>query len=108
MILIVLLIVSILHEDVKKEAIRRMKSLNDAIEKIKELNSNYQIGAAYFLKLKNLSFDKLWTDYLEPLLQEYVRGMYKESDIIQQLKDAYYSNNNKTSTEGETDESGQN
>ena len=97
-----------LNEDVKKEAIRRMKSLNDAIEKIKELNSNYQIGAAYFLKLKNLSFDKLWTDYLEPLLQEYVRGMYKESDIIQQLKDAYYSNNNKTSTEGETDESSQN
>ena len=94
-----------LNEDVKKEAIRRMKSLNDAIEKIKELNSNYQIGAAYFLKLKNLSFDKLWTDYLEPLLQEYVRGMYKESDIMKQLEKAY---NLKTSTEGEADESGQN
>lgn len=94
-----------LNEEVKKEAIRRMKSLNDAIDNIKELNSNYQIGAAYFLKLNNLSFDKLWTDYLEPLLQEYVRGMYKESDIMEQLENAY---NLKTSTEGEADESGQN
>lgn len=98
-----------LKDELRDEAKSRMTALNEAIDNIKELNSNYQIGAAYFLKLNNLSsdkcFDELWTDYLEPLLQEYVRGMYKESDIIKQLKDAY---NLKTSTEGETDESGQN
>ena len=97
-----------LKEKVKEEAKCRMTALNEEILKIKELNSNYQIGAAYFLKLNNLTSEKLWTDYLKPLLQEYVRGMYKESEIMQQLKDAYNSYNNKTSTKGEADESGQN
>ncbi len=98
-----------LKDELRDEAKSRMTALNEAIVNIKELNSNYQIGAAYFLKLNNLSSDKcfyqLWTDYLEPLLQEYVRGMYKESDIMKQLEKAY---NLKTSTEGEADESGQN
>ena len=95
--------------ELKDEAVRRMTALNNEILKIKELNSNYQIGAAYFLKLNNLSSEKLWTDYLEPLLQEYVRGMYKESEIMDQLEKAYKNAyNNKTSTEGETDESCQN
>jgi formate dehydrogenase maturation protein FdhE len=95
--------------ELKDEAVRRMTALNKKILEINELNSNYQIGAAYFLKLNNLSFKKLWTDYLEPLLQEYVRGMYKESEIMDQLEKAYKNAyNNKTSTEGETDESGQN
>jgi 5-methylcytosine-specific restriction endonuclease McrBC GTP-binding regulatory subunit McrB len=94
-----------LKEELRDEAKHRMTALNEAIDNINELNSNYQIGAAYFLKLNNLTFDKLWTDYLQPLLQEYVRGMYKESDIIEQLKDAY---NLKTSTKGEIDEFAQN
>jgi len=98
-----------LKDELRDEAKSRMTALNEAIVNIKELNSNYQIGAAYFLKLNNLSsdkcFDELWTDYLEPLLQEYVRGMYKESDIMKQLEKAYKL---ETSIEGETDESGQN
>jgi 5-methylcytosine-specific restriction endonuclease McrBC GTP-binding regulatory subunit McrB len=99
-----------LKGNLKEEAKERMDALNKAILDIKELNSNYQIGAAYFLKLNNLTFDELWDHYLKPLLQEYVRGMYNESKIMEQLKDAYdlNFNNNKTSTKGETDESGQN
>jgi 5-methylcytosine-specific restriction endonuclease McrBC GTP-binding regulatory subunit McrB len=99
-----------LKGNLKEEAKERMDALNKAILDIKELNSNYQIGAAYFLKLNNLTFDELWDHYLKPLLQEYVRGMYNESKIMEQLKDAYdlNLNNNKTSTKGETDESGQN
>lgn len=89
----------------KEEAKHRMDELNKAIVKEKELNENYQIGAAYFLKLNYLSFDKLWTDYLEPLLHEYVRGMYDESDIMKRLADAY---GYKSSTEGDADESDQN
>lgn len=95
-----------LNDDAKKEeAKHRMEKLNKAIVKEKELNENYQIGAAYFLKLKYLSFDRLWTDYLEPLLHEYVRGMYDESDIMKRLADAY---GYKNSTEGDADESDQN
>ena len=94
-----------LNDDVKEDAKHRMEELNKAIVKEKELNENYQIGAAYFLKLNYLSCDKLWTDYLEPLLHEYVRGMYDESDIMKRLADAY---GYKSSTEGDADESDQN
>lgn len=94
-----------LNDDVKEDAKHRMEELNKAIVKEKELNENYQIGAAYFLKLNYLGSDKLWTDYLEPLLHEYVRGMYDESDIMKRLADAY---GYKNSTEGDADESDQN
>ena len=36
-----------------------MISLNDAISQVEELDSNYHIGAAYFLKLKDMSFEEL-------------------------------------------------
>lgn len=73
----------------KEEAILRMTSLNNEISKVEELNANYHIGASYFLKLKVLSFDQLWTDYLFPLLQEYVRGMYDEDGIMKKFAKAY-------------------
>lgn len=59
-------------EELEAEAIKRMTALNKEIADAEDLNENYQIGAAYFLKLKTLDFDQLWTDYLQPLLQEYV------------------------------------
>ena len=74
----------------KDEAIRRMNSLNQAIASVEEeLNENYHIGASYFLKLETLSFEQLWTDYLAPLLQDYVRGMYDEKGILEKFKVAY-------------------
>ena len=76
-------------DKLKDEAIERMKALNDAIASVEDLNENYQIGAAYFLKLKTLSFDRLWTDYLQPLLQEYIRGMYNEQEIMSGFAKAY-------------------
>ena len=77
-------------EKLKEEAIRRMSALNEAIVKeADDLNENYQIGAAYFLKLKTVSFDKLWTDYLRPLLQDYVQGMHNEKDLMEKFAKAY-------------------
>lgn len=73
----------------KEEAIRRMTALNSEISKVEDLNENYHIGGAYFLKLKTLSFDQLWTDYLQPLLQDYVRGMYDEDIIMKKFEKAY-------------------
>ncbi len=75
--------------DDKKEAIRRMTTLNSEISNVEELNENYHIGASYFLKLKHLNFDQLWTDYLLPLLHEYVRGMYDEDGIMEKFAKAY-------------------
>ncbi|MDR3038963.1 MAG: AAA family ATPase, partial [Candidatus Adiutrix sp.] len=66
----------------RDEAIARLNALNHAISKTEELNENYHIGAAYFLKLEKLGFEQLWTDYLAPLLQDYVRGMNDEKIIL--------------------------
>ena len=77
------------NEELKAEAIARMDKLNAEIIKVPDLNENYQIGASYFLKLKNLSFDELWTDYLCPLLQEYVRGLNDEEECMKKFARAY-------------------
>ena len=76
-------------EDLEAEAIRRMAALNNEIANVEDLNENYQIGASYFLKLKTLTFDQLWTDYLQPLLQEYVQGMYDEEGLMSRFAKAY-------------------
>lgn len=76
-------------DEVREEAIKRMTSLNEVIKEVPDLNENYQIGAAYFLKLKDMSFDELWTDCLQPVLQDYVRGMYDEDEIIKKFAKAY-------------------
>ena len=96
---------TIADEDIKNEAIARMDRLNAEILKVEGLNENYQIGASYFLKLKYLDFDDFWTDYLEPLLQEYVRGLYDEKGIMKRFARAYgYF----ALDEGATDEAAQN
>lgn len=77
------------NEELEAEAIRRMTALNKEIAAVEDLNENYQIGASYFLKLKTLDFDQLWTDYLQPLLHEYIQGMYDEDGIMKRFAKAY-------------------
>lgn len=91
-------------EDLEAEAIRRMAALNREIAAVEDLNENYQIGASYFLKLKTLTFDQLWTDYLQPLLREYIQGMYDEEGIMNRFAKAY---GYKKPAEGDDDETGQ-
>ena len=76
-------------EERRSEAIRRMTALNKEIAEVEDLNENYQIGAAYFAKLRTIDFDQLWTDYLQPLLQEYIQGMYDEEGIMNRFARAY-------------------
>lgn len=80
---------SLENEELEAEAISRMAALNREIASVEDLNENYQIGAAYFLKLKTLTFEQLWTDYLQPLLQEYIQGMYDEGTIMNRFAKAY-------------------
>lgn len=86
----------------------KMNALNKEISNVDDLNENYQIGAAYFLKLSSVDndFDRLWTDYLLPLLQEYVQGMYDENGIIDRFKKAY--ENQSSDNQGDINESAQN
>ena len=99
------MLASLENDELEAEAIRRMAALNKEIANVEDLNENYQIGAAYFLKLKTLSFDQLWTDYLEPLLREYVQGMYDEENIMARFAKAY---GYKKSIEDDADEIDQN
>lgn len=92
---------SLENEELNAEIINRMNKLNAEIIRVPDLNENYQIGASYFLKLKVLSFDDLWTDYLQPLLQDYVRGLNDEEDFMKRFAVAYgYT----ASLEGDSDE----
>ena len=91
-------------EELEAEAIRRMSALNREIAAVEDLNENYQIGASYFLKLKTLTFDQLWTDYLYPLLQEYIQGMYDEEGIMNRLAKVYGYHK---PTDGDADEAAQ-
>lgn len=96
---------SLRSEETKEEAIKRMNRLNEAIvNKEFDLNENYQIGPAYFCNL-DLSSEKmwedLWTDYLQPLLQEYIRGLPDEPGIMGKFERAYFgTGENEDGTDG--------
>ena len=77
--------------DKAEEAKKRLRNLNVAIENVQELNSHYHIGPSYFLNLKDVGFDyeSLWSDYLKPLLEDYVRGSYDEAETLETLKKAF-------------------
>ena len=98
------MLASLENEELEAEAIRRMAALNKEIAAVEDLNENYQIGASYFLKLKTLDFDQLWTDYLRPLLQEYIHGMYDEEGIMNRFAKAY---GYQKSTRGDVNEADQ-
>ena len=77
--------------DKAEEAKTRLRNLNVAIENVQELNSHYHIGPSYFRNLKELDYDYelLWSDYLKPLLEDYVRGSYDEAETLETLKKAF-------------------
>ena len=82
--------------DKAEEAKKHLRSLNAAIENVQELNSHYHIGPSYFLNLKDVGFDYklLWSDYLKPLLEDYLRGSYEEAETLETLKKAFDLTNN--------------
>lgn len=87
--------------DIADEAETRMKNLNKAIEGIETLSSAYDIGPAYFLKLKNYyngsnnaeAFAKLWEYHIEGVVKEYLRGLPDAKSKLKDLATAYgYTN----------------
>ena len=88
----------------EEEAKKRLRNLNAAIENIQELNSHYHIGPSYFLKLKDVDFDYelLWSDYLKPLLEDYLRGSYEEVETLETLKKAFDKTSNEQTNQSIT------
>ncbi len=77
-------------EDSLEEYVRKCKELNQKITKELHLEENYQIGHAYFLKIKDffpgnqekveishVELEKLWDFSLLPLLEEYLGNRFK-------------------------------
>ena len=91
-------------KDGAEEAKLRLRNLNAAIENVQELNSHYHIGPSYFLKLKDVDFDYelLWSDYLKPLLEDYLRGSYEESETLATLKKAFNLTNKEQTVQQDT------
>ena len=87
-----------------EEAKLRLRNLNAAIENVQELNSHYHIGPSYFLKLKDVDFnyDLLWSDYLKPLLEDYLRGSYEEAETLDTLKRAFDLTDNEQTDQQDT------
>jgi len=83
----------IVKEKSLEKYVEKCKKLNEEIVSELSLGENYQIGQAYFLKIRDFfkedkgveitSFDleKLWIYNIEPLLEEYL-GMSMEDDEI--------------------------
>lgn len=77
---------------------KRMENLNNCILTIQGLSTAYQIGASYFLKLKNYldngrltdsSWKSLWDNHLKGLLFEYLRGLPNADSDLKKLEEAY-------------------
>ena len=85
-----------LSPEIKKDALNRMNALNRVIAETEGLNENYQIGPSYFLHLKDIDVNDLWTDYLQPLLYDYIRGMYNENSLMDSFKVAYFGNDDES------------
>ena len=92
-----------LGEDAE-EAKTRLRNLNTAIENVQELNSHYHIGPSYFCNLKELDYDYelLWSDYLKPLLEDYLRGSYEEFETLETLKKAFELTNKEQTVQQDT------
>ncbi|MBF9650867.1 AAA family ATPase [Streptococcus pseudopneumoniae] len=89
-----------------EEAKIRLRNLNAVIENVQELNSHYHIGPSYFLKLKDVDFDYelLWSDYIKPLLEDYLRGSYDEVETLETLKKAFELTNNEQKDQAVADD----
>ena len=75
-----------------------MEAINTAIRTTPGLGSAYQLGAAYFLKLKNYDgtpaerFGQLWKNHIGPLLKEYLRGMPNADETLSGMEQIWKEN----------------
>jgi len=77
----------------KGSALKYMTKINETIAGISGLGEAYQLGASYFLKLREYkgSFDDLWLYHIQPLLNEYLRGLPNAKAEMDKLETAWKS-----------------
>ena len=81
-------------------AVKYMTTINDLIVKTAGLGRAYQIGASYFLKLRDYqgNFTNLWDYHIAPLLREYLRGLPNAENNFAKLKAAWDGVNHPSDT----------
>jgi hypothetical protein len=69
-----------------------MQSLNKAIDETEGLSSAYDIGPAYFRKIRYYEgdFQQLWDYHIEGVIREYLRGIDESGEKFTKLKNAYF------------------
>lgn len=72
-------------------AVKYMEKINALIVKTPGLGRAYQIGASYFLKLRDYEgdFSRLWGYHIAPLLREYLRGLPNAENDFANLEAAW-------------------
>ena len=77
----------------KDSALKHMQKINGVITGISGLGPAYQLGASYFLKLREYkgNFESLWNYHIQPLLNEYLRGLPNAKVEMDKLETAWKS-----------------
>ncbi len=78
------------NADLAKKA---MTAINKKIAEYDDLGTPYQLGAAYFKKIKDYkdnALQKLWDYHIEGLLKEYLRGNRDSKKRMDELKKVYF------------------
>ncbi len=75
----------------KGQAEKTMKAINACIKDTEGLGAQYQLGAAYFMMLREYEgdFSQLWERHIAPLLNEYLRGIPKADNLFMTLEKAW-------------------
>ena len=95
-----------INDEITQKYINACQLLNSYIAHELSLGTSYEIGHAYFMKLKiednsnNLNEEmltELWNNNIKPLIHEYLRSEYNENDIgqyISKAKEKFMLNDN--------------
>lgn len=75
-----------------------LEKLNEEIKKNPLLGEDYQIGHSYLMKLEQYTGlkpkqykEKIWEKHIQPILEEYFRGMGENKGEINKLKTSFFN-----------------
>jgi 5-methylcytosine-specific restriction protein B len=75
----------------KDKYVECCKALNKYISETLELGDSFEIGHAYFGKIKSISknsMERIFSEHLSPLLEEYLRSEYSKKEIKNKINEA--------------------
>ena len=79
------------------QLVKGLVALNDQIASHALLGKDFQIGHAYFMNLPEMTYkmkvkdfkNEIWSNFIQPLLEEYLRGTGEIDGEINKLKTSF-------------------